>query len=373
MRYNTLLSKFAWQIFRQRDKKNQILTRNSKPFKPHKKNNFMKTIPVSQQVLVLAARIIYNNVLSNIGRFTAYKAKYNDDFINQLQTDATDAANMPSEQERAREHKELRVAMVDQSKICRMKWQMLGGYIAEAYAGNDQNINTNKNAAGWKYYENASGESWSSVTGLMQEGKTYIQNNLDKLTADGHMPTTFPTEFKTAFTDFTTMQNNFYAAQHTAHAGTVSKSNSMNDVYISCIACCKDGVIIAGDDAEFAQLFSFERAVAMVEPQGASAVAADVTNSATGLPLAGADVSVVGTDKSTVTDAGGRGEINQLASGPVQIKVSADGFTDQFINTTLTGTRQRIDVSMVPLFAGAAVTEQGPIIHHPVQETVLAN
>lgn len=90
----------------------------------------------------------------------------------------------------------------------------------------------------------------------------------------------------------------------------------------------------------------------LVTPPGASGVKLFVKNAA-GLPLAGAEVSVFGYDKTFVTNAEGRCEILQLGAGENTFTIEADGFKALTLKMELnTGTTSTKTVNMEPLFSG---------------------
>ncbi|MEO5570885.1 MAG: carboxypeptidase-like regulatory domain-containing protein [Bacteroidia bacterium] len=119
---------------------------------------------------------------------------------------------------------------------------------------------------------------------------------------------------------------------------------------------------------EMRKQFSFEAVSAVVEPPRAATFIADVTLN--GVKKQGAEVSIVRTSKTGVTDANGKCTLTQLQDGQVVCKIVCDGCPDQRVNVTLSaGTTSRISVALVPLFTGEMmVGSESSLENHPVAE-----
>ena len=97
----------------------------------------------------------------------------------------------------------------------------------------------------------------------------------------------------------------------------------------------------------------------LVTPRGASTLVVTVTSN--DMPLAGAEISVSGTERTVTTDSQGRAEMGQLPAGTITGTVAADGYNNIPVSTTLeTGTTGRVAVAMTPLFDGAM--KVGPVL-----------
>ena len=78
-----------------------------------------------------------------------------------------------------------------------------------------------------------------------------------------------------------------------------------------------------------------------------------VTVTSNDIPLAGAEISVSGTERTVTTDSQGRAEMGQLPAGAITGTVAADGYNNIPFSLTLeAGTTGRVSVIMTPLFEG---------------------
>src|SRR5580704_1462991 len=101
-----------------------------------------------------------------------------------------------------------------------------------------------------------------------------------------------------------------------------------------------------------------------------SAVVGSV-NDVTGGAIAGAKVTIVSTEnglkRSLITDDSGRFNFPQLKPGPYSVKVDANQFESQQINSVLAGLGQKQTVDFILKIATSnqtvTVTEQGPLIN----------
>lgn len=312
--------------------------------------------PGSQPALYQVCRTLWANCQSNLADFTAFKPAYDAALITSRLASITASEAMPTEQARTLTHETKRQDMMELSKTCLQQWQYLKRYIAAAYATEYHDMNWN--AAGWSHYSEAANQNWEQVRALMNEGSLYISQNNATLSANENMPAGFSASFRASELDFNAAYDAFLQAEETARLGTENKITANNDIYAQAIELCLDGQAIYTNSGEIKRLFSFEAVSELVSPRGASTLVVTVTTD--DMPLAGAEISINGSDRTVTTDGNGRAEIGQLAAGNITGNVAADGYNTMPYSITLeTGTTGRIAVAMTPLFTGEL--KVGPI------------
>ncbi len=102
------------------------------------------------------------------------------------------ARALPDLQARNGKAEELRIDVKKAAADCLQDFQLLKGYIEEAFKGdNEDKRKPNFEEAGQEYYRDASREDWESVQSLTDSMKLYISEKLGVLTTDGDMPALF--------------------------------------------------------------------------------------------------------------------------------------------------------------------------------------
>lgn len=304
----------------------------------------------SQATLYVVLFLLAQNAKNNRVKLNSYKNKFTDEFFEEFTQLVSDAQALPGEQARAIEHESLRVDLTGYSRTCHKKFQMLKGLIEEAYEESKWFMNFD--SAGWQYYDSSSWDACSEMNSMMVN---YLNLNKTKLETDGYMNATFVAETTLAAQKFSDGLQAFLLAEENARAGTILKLTKSNEAYAAGIAICKTGTIVANNEENpaMAEQFSFEALVALVKPATASTLILDLTNSETEMPLVGAQLTIVGSDKTGTSNGEGRIEVSQLSAETIRGTIKADGFPDQPFTATLTGVTTRIKMTLTPMFTGA--------------------
>jgi hypothetical protein len=261
-----------------------------------------------------------------------------------------DAESLPGEEARAAEHELLRQEMLPLNEQCLNFWQRLKRYIAKLYPDSPDSQKTAWAAAGWNHYDN--NDAWVETQALMSMGSQYIAEHKTELLANDNMPAGFEAAFNAQSDLFNTKYSTFIQAKESAVVGTDEKIDANNDIYARTIVICLDGQAIYDGNETLKGQFSFEKVSDLVSPPGASAVKFFLINTATGLPINGAEIKLKNSTRLVTTDENGYAEMTQLASGDAVFTITADGMTDKSLTMTLTGTTKSEHVNMEPLFAG---------------------
>jgi hypothetical protein len=315
-----------------------------------------KKYSFSMSVLYQVLRIVLVNAAKNIVALGTFKSKYNDAYINDLQIEVDKAERMKSEQARNAEHELLREQLVSLGDDCRGFWQDLKRYIAEAYGTAVEAVQWD--AAGWQNYDAASHDNWDKLREMMSMGSLFIEENLVKLTTDGFMPADFRDKFEASRSSFNDMYMSFDVAMENALQGTVDKILANNSIYDKIVQLCLDGQTVFKKDDTKKALFSMEAVSQLVKPVGAATVVFEVTNSETLQAQPGVEIVNMDTERSIVTDANGRAEMGQQASGSTNYKIVADGFPEEIITVDVqTGTKSIQKITITPLIGVAARAE----------------
>jgi hypothetical protein len=165
------------------------------------------------------------------------------------------------------------------------------------------------------------------------------------------MPESFPEEVAQAFDLFKSKWTAFTLSQEQASVAGADKVNRINECYDTAILMGEVGQHVYAGNEGLKKQFSFEAVGTLVEPGGPASF--EVTVMVDGAIKPGAEINILNTDKSMVTDAEGKALFLQMSEGEIQCEVICDGCADKTVAATITaGTRKRITVTLQPLFTG---------------------
>ncbi|MEO8147174.1 MAG: carboxypeptidase-like regulatory domain-containing protein [Bacteroidia bacterium] len=293
---------------------------------------------------------IFDNLANNLAPFTAYKAKYTDDFIVQLRAQRTAAMGFADEEARNSIFKTKRLELIPLGKTCCKNYQLLKGYIKDSYTDDQQS--TAFDAAGQTVYDAASSQNWESVVTLNTEQTAFIDTNKTKLASnlagEANMPAAFQPKVLTDETAFNTKYAELKVARQTGvdTATKIKANNGLNDA----ITAINEDSKLVFDDAAHLKLFTFSAVKAIVSPPGSASYKVTVKKHADDTALEGATVvikSAKGTPISLPTNAQGVAEFKDIDPAGYSVTITKDGYVQEKFNKEVnTGTSARSEVFM---------------------------
>lgn len=303
----------------------------------------------SQQELYSCCLLGWTSCTNNLPAFTAFKSKYNAPFITTQLASVDAAKRLKGNQARAAQSETYRIELVLLAISCRNNFQALKRYIMEAYAPQMQKPQLE--AAGQEFFTKATQNNWEAIESLNNYGEIYITDNATILGTAGYMPPTFATQFIADATAFTAKHLLFMNQEEADEEGTQEKVEANNGIYTQLIKMCLDGQeIFKNDPAKYKQ-FVFAEILIKASSVGQSGVRGTALDALTQLPVAGAEVLIIGSSESATTDADGKFEIKPLPTGTYDIRITCLGYQDQIIQQfhITTGIISTLDFLLAPL------------------------
>ncbi len=214
--------------------------------------------PCAQKDVISVLETVWANYVNNIAPLSGYKpAKYNAALAVDAKGRIAAARALPDFQARSGKAEELLNDVRKKADLCLNGFQLLKGYIDDAFKGeNEVQRKPNYEEAGQNYYRDASREDWESVQGLCDSMKGYITEKLAKLTTDGNMPATFQADVNGWIADFETFYGDFKEAEQTQVA-TATKLKALNACYEEGMDMMKDAQRVFAKEPEVKSLFVF--------------------------------------------------------------------------------------------------------------------
>jgi len=286
-----------------------------------KEVNKRYTIP--QEILYSVCLAAWKLCRSNLGEFAGLKGYYTEAFIADAMEAVMKARQLPDLGQTLAARTEARINLIDAARPVMGNWQLLKRYITAAY---DKDIVGIKlQAAGDSLYKKATLYNWSAVLSLVDTANTFIANNLDALTANGNMPVSFQTNFRTAGDKCLALSTSFSWVKIHKEMYTQRKINANNAIYASVIEMLKDGQQIFKNDLTLKKQFTFNYLVSIHRGEGSASLKGYIVNSLN-LPVEGAVIVSQDLKYTATTDSKGYYRINRIAAGTYTFSVICPGY-----------------------------------------------
>ncbi len=315
----------------------------------------------SQPELYILCRKGWHLCGDNLAVFTAYKPKYSATFITDNLAAINAADLMDDSKARYAYSQNLRIDLVDKKDEVLDCFQMLKGYITDAYRADK--ANTMIQAAGQQYYNKSTSSNWASVTALLSAMVPFVTNNLADLTADNNMPASFANQVQTLKTEFDLLYKNWSDADMAAYEETDTKITANNTIYNNLKTMLSDAQKVYRKDAAMALKFSMDDLMSQVRGTRPSGINGKITNGVNKKGIENAQVYIPELDIMVKSDANGQFQLPNLPVGKYTLMVEAAGFEKVTklkyeIKSSVTN-RLIIKMSAVPSAVVAPVLERG--------------
>jgi hypothetical protein len=280
-----------------------------------------------QVELYSIAKIGLGSFIENKAAFESFKANYGDPYAQRFEERITSTMGLPGFQVRDMRSEVAGIQLREAAQRCLDNWQALRRYIRDVKSW--ANLQKPKlEAAGSKEYPTAARFNWEYVLLLNDMASSFIEQFGDDLKMDGNMPDTFAQAFNDHKERYKAHYLRLMDAAQDNPQDTRAKIMANNDLYDELMRMFEDGQFLFRSDSTLKNRFIFARVLNRVRrPSGGGSptpvpvpgdgvgkMAGTVVRSDTGMPLAGAEVTIAALGLVAVTDADGRFE---LAGVPV--------------------------------------------------------
>ncbi len=281
-----------------------------------------------QDELYEACGVLQLNLVDEIGRFSAFKPKYNAAFATGFEAAIIAAAKLPDEEQRDATHELLLLDLITRQERCIDKLQALKLYMKDGYKDKDT-LRIRMQQAGYNDYEQAANKNWEKLIAIMIHAKQFIHDNSADLLANDNMPATFENDFGTEESGLAPQILQFKSSQENSTVGTEDKISANNAIYDTAMGICEDGVYIFKKEEAKRNKFVWERIMDLITPPGAAGLRLDVKEDVTNLPLQGVAVIIQakeGIALNATTDENGKAYFASLVVGLYKGKVELAGY-----------------------------------------------
>ncbi len=307
-------------------------------------DQIVKSYPCSQKDLYSVCNTMWDNYPTIQVTMATYKAKYIAGLKATMKLQVKAARDMPDQQAREGAAEELRLQMLPLAKVCLNDFQLLKGYIDDAFTGvNEPLRKPNYEEAGQLKFRDASNQDWESQMGLNTSMTNYMIAKLAVLTAGANMPVGFPAAVAADILAWELKYEAFKVAEQT-QVETDLKIKANNDVYNLAIDLGNDVKRKFYTNQAVMDKFTFDTLLALINPP-VSGVKGSAVMTGTNEEVEGVLFKAQKTGSGIIeflSDEDGE-YFKDLSEGDWTIEGSKTGLVTQTKTVTLTGTFKTLD------------------------------
>jgi hypothetical protein len=299
----------------------------------------MATYKMSQGDLYLLGPLVWQHYTDHQAVFGKYKkSKYTPTLGAEAVARLEAAAKLRNQQARSAASETTRNDLVQQRDEFVDQWNLLDGYIADAYSTAD--YKAMREAAGHDSYSAAQNDNWAAAVELVNQALTFVDDHLDTLKAKTDLDDDFVATLKAEGEDVLRVARRLFREQDGAEEATGEKLAANEACYAEIVAMCADAQRLFRRQPDVARKFQIESLLETVRGVRQAGIRGVVTD-ANGQEIAGATVTVKEKpDAKTVTDADGRYFI-ALPSGVYTLVVGEKEISGVVVEV---GVKKRVDV-----------------------------
>lgn len=300
----------------------------------------MATYKMSQGDLYLLLPLAWQHYTDHQPVFGKYKkSKYTPMLGAEGVARVEAAAAMRNQQARSAAPETTRNELVQQVEEFVDQWNLLDGYIEDAYSADDHKAM--REAAGYGYYRAAMNEDWGAAVEMVNQALTFVDTNQETLKTKGDMDDDFVKTLLAEGEDVRRVARRMFKLQDDAEEATGEKLAANEACYAEFQTMSADAQRLYRRQPEVARLFQFESLLETVRGTRQAGIRGVVTD-ANGQDVAGATLTVKEKpDATAVTDEDGRYFL-PLASGTYTLVV--DGAKEVPGVVVEVGVKKRVDV-----------------------------
>lgn len=302
----------------------------------------------TQQELYTAANQGWTSYSTYLTNFSEFKGKYDAQLATTAKAAIAAAQLIPNRQARGAKAETDHIDLTLKADTCLQEWQKLKRYITDAFP--EAYHKTNFNAAGMPYYAKAAAYNWDAIQELLNAATIYITANKPALLANQNMPDPYADNFENLKTEYQTLHQTYITTTANEPTKTLAKIEANNAIYNSLINMFLDGQEIFKNQPVTKQLFTFDQVLTLISGPGTAGIKGYITSALNSTPITNGTVTILNTDKLTLTDKQGHYQLLQLEAIEYNIEISAPEYQTQTITHQIhTGTISTLSISLQPL------------------------
>ena len=310
----------------------------------------------AQDVFYVLARAGWRLCRKNLAAFAARKPKYTEGFIDAHIAAIDEADYLPDAAGRYIDYDLTRIELEKCKQTVLIEFGVLQSFIKDAFAPSE--VDTMNRAAGDYLLADAKKGTWMKTKTLLSAAVPFIEKYEEKLLCSyktpavkNNMPATFLPMFRDLQDTFIDLFDEIQDADDNGQKQTIEKVELNNALYLDLVDMLDDAGLFFKDNKDLLTEFNYNNLKKKAQGTKQAAFKGKVMSPDAKKPIAGAKLTLEGTNKTTETDDQGRFDLSQLTEGTYRVVVEADGYATAYIETLVikTGKTTRFVVKMVAL------------------------
>ncbi len=289
----------------------------------------------SMQTLYAIGYSLIDKCVLHLSTFGEFSPGYNAEYFTLLQTEISNAQNMPGQNNRTGRRLVVKSDLETAKNNGLKKWRTLKSAIKKTWTDKATQEGMIQNAGGNLFAKASNNGNWAIALEMLKNGQAFLQNNNDALMASNSIDGTFKAHYFEKMDLYNTTWTDYRNAGSTNEIESSEKREANNNLYDKITQICADAQIIFLKDPTMQKQFAFTQLVKQAGVGRTAGMVITFTYGLDNLPIP--DVDAVSTDLkyAALSDAKGILKINRMTEGEHTFTCSAQGFEDMQVTVTL--------------------------------------
>lgn len=300
------------------------------------------------QELFAACLIAWEICRRYIDQFTAFKPKYNSNYVSERLEELRNMMELPDRNRRTGDMEVLRTQLRKLNDDCIEFCLKVKRHMDEVWEGED--LKSRLKQAGFEEMISSRRYQFENTQVMMASVGKFMNDNAEALLAGQNMAADFPEAFEKLSADFRTLYAT-YLSRTNAGNNTTEVITALNKLFDDLSNMLSDGKVIFRKDKLLKSQFSFDAILSTVSSNGWAGIKGILTlNGKPYTPVEGLQLSLSETGETAIPDEDGRFQFNQLKSGTYTLDADAPGFAGKVYENILvnTGSYTQLNIDLMP-------------------------
>ncbi len=291
----------------------------------------------TQNELFAACMIGWEICSRHIDKFTAFKPKYNPDFVKERQAELRNMMLLPSKSRRSAEIEQIRMKLRQLNDACIESCLKVKRHMDEVWS--DADLSNRLKQSGFENLSIAKRYQFESTQVMMSTVSKFLVDNSQVLLANQNMAAGFPEAFEKLSLEFTASYTLYLDKVNKSELNTLDVIGSLNKLYQDLNSMLSDGKVIFRQDKDLKNQFSFNGILATVSGNGWAGIKGIVSlDGKVDNAFGGIQLTLVETGETVSPDAEGRYQFSQLKNGIYSMEIDAPGYKGQVFEEIVVNT-----------------------------------
>lgn len=310
----------------------------------------------AQDILYIFCRNAWRLCRKHLAAMSARKPKYTEGLIAANEAEINDVDYLPDFYARYVEYDVTKAALEVSKKEVIAEFVMLISYVKDAFSSQD--VDTMYKACGLNLLAEAKRDGFKKTLALMSSAVPFMDKYAVQLkssyktpTEKNNMPDSFAPAFKALQIQFNDLYKKLGSTDENGQEQTSEKVDLNNNLDFKVKDMLDDAASIFTNQPDIAAEFVYATLLKKANGVKQAGIKGRVLNFNNNKPVAGAVVTVIDSEKVSISDDLGRYDLSQITAGTYDLTIECEGFSKMtFENIKVkTGKISRFNFKLTPL------------------------